>query len=72
MLCAFMHFQLSTMREAGLHERAVRLGAALPCHITTISLPMTKSWEDPTIEMVDWPFLLPYDMAPWSVSILMF
>ena len=52
-------------RERGLHERAVRSGASLPCKISNRMIPMKQDVDSETLVMVSWPFLLPSDFAPW-------
>lgn len=65
------HIQFSSINhprstfERGLHERAAKKGVALPCPISFRSIPVRKSADDPTVEMVDWPFLLPHNFDPW-------
>jgi hypothetical protein len=58
--------------ERGLHERAMKSGHALPCTISYRSIPMKKNVDDSTMEMVDWPFLLPHDFVPWIESLTFF
>ena len=48
-------------REHGLHERAARLGASLPCPIQWITIPMKESSDSESFEFVRWPMLLPED-----------
>lgn len=55
--------QPRSQRERGLHERAMKCGASLPCGISKISLPMQKSADDATVQLVDWPCLLPHDFV---------
>ena len=52
-------------RERGLHARATKAGASLPCPMTKISVPMKKSADDATVIVVDWPFLLPHHFVSW-------
>ena len=61
-VCAGLH--LSNQRERGLHERAARSGMSIACRMTWITLPMSHP-ETGTLEMVQWPFLLPHDMVSW-------
>ena len=49
-----------------MHKRAKAMSISLPTPITYKSLPMRASATDPTLVFEDWPFLLPYDMAPCS------
>ena len=55
--------QFRSGRERGLHERALKQGVALPCPISKRMIPMKKSVDDPSLDMVSWPFLLPHDFA---------
>jgi len=52
-----------TGREHGLHKRASKVGAALPCKITWITIPILESPDDETYQLVQWPILLPQDFV---------
>ena len=56
-------FHIRSQREDGLHQRALRLGASLPCEITHITVPMTKAADDSEIILEQWPILAPYDFV---------
>ena len=64
--------QLSSDRECGLHERALRSGASLPVKMSFIEVPMKKSCDDPTIVMESWPALLPTDFVPCHFHVSFF
>lgn len=54
-------------RERGLVERFARNDVGLDVKFTWVTLPMRKAEDDFTIEMVQWPFLLPHDFAQWYI-----
>ena len=64
LLIIVLGIQLSSERERGLHERALRSGASLPVQMSFIEVPMKKSSDDPTVVMEHWPILLPSDFVP--------
>ena len=51
-------------RERGVYQRAVKQGVSLPCRISYRAIPMKTSAEHDTLQMVEWPFLLPDDFEP--------
>ena len=58
-----------TGREQGLYKRASQFGAALPCRITWITIPILENPDDETYQLVQWPVLLPQDFVsyqPWT------
>lgn len=50
-------------REHGLYERAMACGAALPCPISWVTIPVRDSVDDPSYQLVEWPVLLPKDFV---------
>lgn len=54
-------------RERGLVERFAQNDIGLPVQFTWITIPM-MSESGLTVELVSWPFLLPYDFAFWTAK----
>ena len=55
-------------RERGLYERALKQGVAVECELSIRKIPMKKNVDDDTVDLADWPFLMPNDLE----SCLMF
>ena len=54
-------------RERGLAARARGSGVSLPVQISYATIPVLSDdgdAEDGAVELVEWPFLAPYDFAP--------
>ena len=57
------------MNEKEVHGMARKEGLSLDVDVKYMQLPVVTSFDahgQPTVEMVDWPFLLPHEMVPWS------
>ena len=62
---SYQDLLLRSAKETGLHERAFKAGRALLCEISFKAIPVKKNVDDPALEMVDWPFLLPHHFDTW-------
>ena len=54
---------ITSGRERGVHELAMKSGVGFPCPISWVTLPMKKSCDDEEIELVQWPILCPSDFV---------